>query len=116
MPLGAIRAVEASVSWAVTVDAPASESNARAPRFWSRFPEPCAEAFDAFSVLVWSRSVCPACGLAHREALYMYSPPDRRQAWQRHTVVKACFDRALSILVVPTAILAPHPDTRCSQS
>ena len=35
------------VGWTVTVEAFASESNARVPRFWSRFPEQGAEAFNA---------------------------------------------------------------------
>jgi hypothetical protein len=88
----------------VTVDAFASASNARAARFWSRFHEPGAEAIDALCVPDWSRSACPSCGLYHREVLYAY-PPD---ALVRATVEKACADRALCVLVVPVAILAPY--------
>ena len=42
--------VASTMGWQVTVDAFASESNARTPRFWSRFGEPGAEAVDALSV------------------------------------------------------------------
>jgi hypothetical protein len=49
----AISAAVADAGWgAVTVDAFASESNARVPRFWSRFFEPGSEALDALCVLV----------------------------------------------------------------
>ncbi len=59
----------------VTVDAFASESNARAPRFWSRFHEPGSEAIDALCVPDWARSVCPVCGVAHREVLFLHPRP-----------------------------------------
>ena len=95
----------ADAGWrGVTVDAFASESNARAPRFWSRFHEPGAEAIDALCVLDWSRSMCPACGDAHREVVYAFPP----SSLVRVTVEKACADRALCILLVPVAVLAPH--------
>ncbi len=45
-----IQAVVAGAGLRVTVDAFASESNSRAPRFWSRFGEPGCEAVDALSV------------------------------------------------------------------
>ena len=89
---------------AVTVDAFATASNARAPRFWSRFAEPGAEAIDALCVADWARSLCPSCGCCHREVLYAF-PPD---PLVRATVEKASSDRALCVLVVPVAILAPH--------
>ena len=88
----------------VTVDAFASESNARAPRYWSRFFEPGSEALDALCVPDWSRSVCPVCGSTHREVVYAFPPPQ----FLRPAVEKACADRALCLLVVPVAILAPH--------
>jgi hypothetical protein len=88
----------------VTVDAFASEYNARAPRYWSRFFEPGSEALDALCVPDWSRSVCPVCGLPHREVVYAFPPPQ----FLRPAVEKACADRALCVLVVPVAILAPH--------
>ncbi len=81
-----------------------SASNARAPRFWSRFIEPGAELFDAVCAPDWAQSVCPVCGLAHREVLYAFPPA----ALVRATVEKACADRALCVLVVPVAILAPY--------
>ena len=88
----------------VTVDAFASESNARAPRFWSRFPEPGSEAICALAAPDWARSLCPACGFVHREVIYAF-PPD---LLVRVTVEKAMADRALCVLIVPVAILAPH--------
>ena len=91
--------------WArITVDAFATESNARAPRFWSRFLEPGAESICALSIPDWSRSVCPVCGIAHREVVYAF-PPDQLV---RAVVEKAMADRALCVLIVPVAILAPH--------
>ncbi len=48
--------------WTLTVDAFASASNAALPRFFARFPEPQAEAEDAFAVGDWGCSLCPACG------------------------------------------------------
>ncbi len=88
----------------VTVDAFASESNARAPRFWSRFHEPGSEAIDALCVPDWARSACPACGLAHREVLFLHPP----SVLVRAAVEKACADRALCVLLVPVAILQPY--------
>ena len=87
-----------------TVDAFASEANARAPRFWSRFHEPGAEAIDALCALDWASSSCPLCGSRHREVVYAFPP----SALIRPTVEKAVADRALCVLVVPVAILAPY--------
>ena len=99
------RQVAAAAGWRrITVDAFASASNARAPRFWSRFLEPGAEAADALCLLDWAQSVCPVCGSSHREVLYAF-PPLRLVA---ATVEKACADRALCVLIVPVSILAPH--------
>jgi hypothetical protein len=101
----AISSAVADAGWgSVTVDAFASESNARAPRFWSRFFEPGSEALDALCVPDWARSLCPVCGLLHREVIYAFPPSPLVRA----TVEKACADRALCVLVVPVAILAPH--------
>jgi hypothetical protein len=101
----AISTAVADAGWGtVTVDAFASESNARAPRFWSRFFEPGSEALDALCVPDWSRSLCPTCGVLHREVVYAFPPPQ----FLRPAVEKACADRALCVLVVPVAILAPH--------
>jgi hypothetical protein len=97
-------AVDAAGLAHITVDAFASESNARAPRFWSRFPEPGSEAIDALCVPDWAQSRCPACGDAHREVLFVHPP----SALVRATLEKAMADRALCALLVPVAILAPH--------
>ena len=98
------RAVEAAGWRRVTVDAFASESNARVPRFWSRFHEPGSETIDALCAFDWAQSACPVCGVAHREVLYAFPPASLVRA----TVEKACGDRALCSLVVPVAILAPY--------
>ncbi len=83
----------------VTVDAFATESNSRAPRFWSRFHEPGSEAIDALCVPDWARSSCPSCGSSHPEVRTPSRlPADSR--WRR-------LDRALCILVLPAATLAP---------
>ena len=95
----------ADAGWpGITVDAFASESNARAPRFWSRFHEPGAEAIDALCVPDWARSTCPACGEAHREVVFAFPPA----ALVQPTVEKACADRALCVLLLPVAVLSPH--------
>jgi hypothetical protein len=91
----------------VTVDAFASKSNARAPRFWSRFHKPGAKAIDGLCAPDWARSMCPTCCVAHCEVVYaMYTFPP--SSLVRATVEKACADRALCVLLVPVAILAQH--------
>lgn len=97
-------AVAGAAGWKVTVDAFASESNARADRFWSAFLEPGSESLDALSSLDWAQSSCPVCGRRHREVLYAFPPP----LLLRPTVEKACADAARCVLVVPVSILAPH--------
>ncbi len=88
----------------ITVGAFASESNARAPRFWSRLHEPGTKAIDALCVLDWARSECPACCAAHGGAVFAFP----HSSVVRATVEKACADRALCILLVPVAILSQH--------
>ena len=100
-----VRQAAADAGWdRITVDAFASESNARVERFWSRFHEPGAEGTDALCAPDWARSACPACGVMHREVLFVFPPT----VLVRPAVEKACADKALCILVVPVAILAPH--------
>ena len=99
-----IQAVLHAAGWRVTVDAFASESNARAQRYWSAFLEPGSEALDALSVLDWGQSRCPVCGSCHREVVYAFPPPELLRA----AVAKALADSALCVLVVPVSILAPH--------
>jgi hypothetical protein len=98
------RAASAAGLGGFTVDAFASESNARAPRFWSRFHEPGSEAISALCVPDWARSLCPACGAMHREVLFLHPPYPLVSA----AVEKAVADRALCVLLVPVAILSPH--------
>ena len=100
-----VRAAASDAGWgSITVDAFASTANARAPRFWSRFLEPDSEAVDALSVPDWAQSACPVCELNHREVIYAFPPP----CLIRATVEKLCADRALCVLVVQVAIIAPY--------
>lgn len=99
-----IQALLAPLGWRVTVDLFATESNARAARFYSRYSEPGAEAVDALSVLDWGASQCPVCGDAHREVGYAFPPTPLI----RHFVQKATADSALCVVIVPVAVTAPH--------
>jgi len=90
--------------WRVTIDLFATASNARCPRYCSRTHEPDAERTDAFTMLDWSRSRCPRCGLVHAEVVYAYPPT----VLARHVVNKAIQDGAMIVLVVPLAVTAPH--------
>jgi hypothetical protein len=101
----AIRTAAADAGWGrVTVDAFASAANAWTSRFWGRFLEPGTEAVDALSVLDWAQSWCAECGEVHREVIYAFPP----LTLVRATVEKAITDRALCVLVLPVAILAPY--------
>jgi hypothetical protein len=95
--------VAAAEGWCITIDAYATESNARAARYWSRYGEPGAEAIDALSVGDWAQSFCPVCACWHREVLFAFPPLLMAQP----TVTKAIEDRALCILLVPVSILLP---------
>jgi hypothetical protein len=95
--------VAAAAGWRITVDAYATESNARVARYWSRYGEPGAESIDTLSVGDWAQSLCPVCACWHREVLFAFPPLHMAQA----TVTKAIEDRALCILLVPVTILSP---------
>ncbi len=97
------RAAVAAGWGCITVDAFASESHAWVPRrrFWSRFHEPNSEAIDALVVLDWTNSGCPSCCAVHREVVFTSS-------LVLATLEKECADRALCVLLVPVAVLAPH--------
>ena len=90
--------------WRLTLDLFASASNARCQRYCSRTHEPGAERTDAFTMLDWSRSLCPKCGKVHEEVVYAYPPT----VLARHVVNKAMQDGARIVLVVPLAVTAPH--------
>ncbi len=96
--------VSAAAGWCITVDAFPTESNARAPRFWSPHPEPGAEAADALSVLDWAVSRCLVCCADHREVIYAFPPLHLL----RHALAKAIADRARCVLVVAVAVIAQH--------
>ncbi len=107
----AICTAVADAGWRrVTVDAFASAANARTPRIWSRFLEPGAEAVDALVVLDWAQSRCPECGSVPRVRVYASQGRLRvpSVAPRTATVEKAVADRALCVLVLPVAILAPY--------
>ena len=99
-----IESLLAPLRWRVTVDLFATESNARAARYFSRYSEPGAEAVDALSVLDWATSQCPICGDRHREVGYAYPPPPL----VRHFIKKAVADAMLCVVVVPVAVTAPY--------
>jgi hypothetical protein len=88
----------------ITIDAFASESNSLVPRFFARYAEHSAEAEDAFTVPDWACSVCPACGLAHRETLFAFPPPPLLNAF----VAKARADGARAIVLTPLSVIAPY--------
>ncbi len=90
--------------WRIKVDAFASESNARASRFWSPFPEPGAEAADALCALDWAASRCPVCCADQCEVVYTFQPLHLL----RSALAKAIDDRARCVLVVAVAVIAPH--------
>ncbi len=83
------------------MDAFASESNTRTPRF---FHKPNSEAIDALVVPDWARSSCPSCGAVHREVVFAFPP----SSLVRATVEKGRADCALCVLLVPMVILAQH--------
>ena len=99
-----IESLLAPLGWKVTIDLFASESNARAQRYCSRFPEPGSECVDALSAPDWGESFCPMCGDRHREVGYAFPP----QPLIRPFVKKAIADAALCVVVVPVAITAPY--------
>lgn len=92
------------LGWAITIELFASESNARAERFGSRFGEPGSETIDALSIPDWAESLCPRCGDRHREVAYAFPP----HPLIRRCVQKAIADRGLCVLVVPVAITASY--------
>ncbi len=90
--------------WRVTVDLFATEANARAEQFFSRFGEPGVEAVDAFAVLDWAASQCLHCAEQHREVGYAFPP----QPLIRNFVKKAIADSMLCVVIVPAAVTAPY--------
>jgi hypothetical protein len=92
------------LGWSATIDLFATASNARCARYCSRTHEAGAERTDAFTMLDWSASDCPVCGLRHAEMVYAYPPT----VMARKTVNKAMQDGARMALVVPLAVTAPH--------
>jgi len=89
--------------WRLTVDLFASAANHRTDRFVSWWPEPEAEAYDAFTLPSWRHSKCPECGGVHREAVYAFPPP----RLLREVVAKALADRAVGIFLTPVVVTSP---------
>jgi hypothetical protein len=93
-----------SLGWELTVDAFASESNSRLPRFFARYAEARAEAEDAFVVNDRDRSACPICGGTHRETLFAFPPA----ALLNRFVAKARANGIRAVVVTPLAVSAPY--------
>jgi len=93
------------VYWKVTVDLFASAANHRTDRFVSWWPEPDAEAYNAFTLPSWRQSRCPVCSGEHQEAVYAFPPPKPRQL--REVVAKAVADRAVGIFWAPVVVTSP---------
>ena len=98
-----LREEAASRGWELSLDLFASEVNAVTPQFFSRFVEPAAEAVDALSVLDWDESVCPGCGVRHREVVFTFPPPGLLKVF----IWKAMADGIRGLVLVPTAVTAP---------
>jgi len=96
--------VAKEAGWKISVDLFASAGNARAKRFFSRFPEPGAEATDALLVSDWASSRCPGCGNTHREVVYAFPPAGLCRKFVR----KAMADGIYAIIVVAVAITEPY--------
>jgi hypothetical protein len=90
--------------WTIFIDLFASASNTLTGRFFSRFPEPGAEAADAFSGSDWNASTCPSCGLLHREVFSAFPPPSLLPQF----LAKARADGARGIVLTPTAVTGGH--------
>jgi len=99
-----IRSRAACLQWSISVDLFASASNAIVPRFFSRYPEPGAEAVDALSVPSWNASTCPGCGSCHREVFFAFPPA----GLLGHFVAKARADGARGFVLTPTAVTGDH--------
>jgi hypothetical protein len=94
------------------VDLFATAANTLVERFFAWRAEPLAEGADALSALDWSSSVCPACGLRHREFPFVFPP---RAIWPR-VVAKLRADRVRAILFVPFALSDPWWHTLAAAS
>jgi len=90
--------------WSISVDLFASSENAIVPRYYSRFPDPGAEATDALSVPSWGISPCPSCGRHHREVFFAFPPAPLLPAF----IAKARADGARGIVLTPTALTGAH--------
>ena len=98
-----IQEVAAKANLRMSIDRFATASNSRLERFNSRFPEPNAEATDALAQVDWDTSLCPGCGLYHREVNYLFSP----RPMERAALKKAISDGALAVIVLPLAVTNP---------
>lgn len=83
---------------AITIDFFASSCNALVERFASWTKEPMSEAVDAFSMRSWESSLCPACGVRHKELGFFFPP----QGLEDKIVSRARSDGARGLFLVPT--------------
>ena len=81
----------------------ATADNAIVPRFFARHAESLAEGQDALTQPDWGRSLCPHCGLVHREFAFVF-PPRPPLA---KTVAKARADGLWGVMVLPFATADP---------
>jgi len=98
-----IQALADQQGWKLTIDLFATASNSRTDRYVSWFPEPDAEAYDAFSMGSWASSTCPMCGQVHQEAFYAYPPNNLLP----RMVAKAVADGAVGIVVANLSVTNP---------
>ena len=86
-----------------SIDLFATADNAIVPRFFARHAESLAEGQDALTQPDWGRSLCPHCGLVHREFAFVF-PPRPPLA---KTVAKARADGLWGVMVLPFATADP---------
>ena len=87
----------ALIGQSLSIDLFATADNTLVPRFFARYGEPLAEGVNALAQLDWGTSMCPHCGLRHRECGYAFPPRDLIPPF----VAKAKADGFRGVLVVP---------------
>jgi len=98
-----VQAAARRQGWTLSVDLFACGENSLCPRFYSRYPDAAAAATNALTVPCWNVSLCPACGLRHREASFAFPPRNMIAAF----IAKAAADKIRAIVLVPLAVTEP---------
>ena len=86
-----------------SIDLFATADNAIVPRFFARHAESLAEGQDALTQPDWGRSLCPHCGLVHREFAFVFPP----RPLLAKTVAKARANSLRGVMVLPFATSNP---------